>query len=508
MNLRRRTTHLSLLGCLTSIVLLTACNPVAPPVTVDAETGFAPAPVEQLSIDQSPPDPIDIETPLIPELVESVTDAVQPTEVVDTPEPEPAADEDTPNVNGFVHPGVLVDIDQLSMARAKIADGEQPWTAAFARMRDSGGSVATPTRKYWRFSSLDYPPAPVTEVRCMGSIGRSYAATHPEMNLSDSGCREQTDDAMAAYTHALMWYFTGNPAYAEKSIEIMNAWASTLREIKFDQPRTDKRQQIYAGGLLQAAWTGQIFPRAAEIIRYTYDGWNSTDVAQFEDFLETVIYPVIKDGWSGGANALMSFPEAIMGIGVFNNNRAIFESGVDMWRQNVKTIIYMPSDGSQPIAPHSMYGGANTKGYWFDPSEYLPGLGGETGRDLSHTMMGFGAMSNGAQTASIQGVDLFGEEQDRIVTAYELHAKWINEYLDEKRRLGGTEPSINWRPGGWVNPNFKIGGTAYANGWEITYNHFAELKNVAMPETSRLIPRLRPSGPAMTMIWETVTHAR
>lgn len=492
----RRTS--TLIATLLGTILLAACYPVAPPVDSNPDEKSTPVPTAKIVFVSD--EEADSPTSTVPEVVE-------PGDVVEDPEVAPEVIVPEENPSGFTHPGVLVGAEQLSSARAHIANGDQPWASAFVRMRDSGGSSAIPGRKHYRFASLDYPPKPVREVRCWAGTGKAYAQAHPELGLTESGCKEQTDDAQAAYTHALMWYFTGNPAHAEKAIEIMNAWSSTLTEIKFDQPRTDKNQQIFANGLLQAAWTGQILPRAAEIIRYTYDGWAEADIARFESMLRDVIYPVIKDGWTGGANGLMSYAEAIMGMGVFTNDRAMFDSGVAMWRKNVKTIIYMPSDGQQPIPPHPMYGGAKTNSYWFSPSSYIAGLAGETGRDLSHTMLGLGAMSNGAATAGIQGVDLFGEEQDRIVRAYELHADWINQYLDEKSRLGGKEPAPSWRPSGWVNPNFFIGGTAYAAGWEVAFNHYTKVAGVKMLRTAQLIPRLRPSGPAMTLIWETVTHA-
>lgn len=493
------------MGTVLGVILLAACNPTAPPI--DKTFDESPAPVVQ-------PAPVRGIKPVVDrnDRVEAPAEDPSPADPAEEPAlPEvqaPDPDLSSGSTSGFTHPGILVGADQLSTVRTHIQNGDEPWASAFTRMRDTGGTTATPTRRHYKFASLDYQPAPVTEVRCWAGTGRAYASAHPELNLSESGCREQTDDAMAAYTQALMWYFTGNRAHAEKAIEIMNAWSSNLREIKFDQPRTDRNQQIFSNGILQAAWAGQLLPRAAEIIRYTYDGWKQADVSRFETMLRDVVHPVIANGWTGGANGLMSYAEANMGIGVFLDDREIFDSGVAMWRTNVKTVIYMPSDGAQPIVPHPMYAGSNTSSYWFSPSRYIAGLSGETGRDLSHTMMGLGAMSNGAATAELQGVRLFEEEQSRIVRAYELHADWVNQYLDEKARIGGKEPASNWRPSGWVNPSFFLGGTAYMTGWEVAFNHYTEVEGVAMPRTAQLISRLRPSGPAMTMIWETATHAR
>ncbi len=39
------------------------------------------------------------------------------------------------------------------------------------------------------------------------------------------------EDHKAAYLNAVMWCLTGNEAHAKKTIEILNAYAGTLREI-------------------------------------------------------------------------------------------------------------------------------------------------------------------------------------------------------------------------------------------------------------------------------------
>ncbi len=444
----------------------------------------------------------------------TTTTTVRPTTTTTTTAPtttttaRPTTTTTPPSSGGFVHPGILVDRAQLDTVKAKVAAGQEPWASAFAKVQNSGGSSATAMRSQtYRFSSLSYPPKPVPVVRCFAGTGRTYAALHPELGLSEAGCREQTDDAMAAYTHALLWYYTGNQAHANKAIEIMNAWSSTLTEILFDQPRTDKNQQIYANGKLQAGWTAQLLTRAAEIVRYSNAGWSSGDIARFSKMLDEVFLPMVITGWTSQANWLMTFAEATINIGVFNNDRAAFNAGVAYWREKVPTVIYMPSDGANPIPPHKMFDtAAKISTYWYNPTKYIPGLTEETGRDLSHMTMGLGAMSNAAATAAIQGVDLFGEQQARIVAAYELNAGFVNQYLDEKARLGANPPS-SWRPTGWVNPNFAIGGQAYTTGWEVAYDHYVKGRGLSMPNTARLVQRFRPTGTALHLSWETLTSA-
>jgi hypothetical protein len=221
--------------------------------------------------------------------------------------------------------------------------------------------------------------------------------------------------------------------------------------------------------------------------------------------LDTVYLPLTKSGWSGGANWLATLADATIEIGVFNNNRTTFDAGVAQWRAYTPTIIYMPSDGATPIAPSSAYNGSAINGYWYNPTKYVAGLEGETLRDISHMMLGMGSISSAAETARIQGVDLFGEQRDRIVAGYELNAGYVNQYLDQVAALG--KPASTWTPQGWPGSTFSVGGTAFGQGWEVAFNELAKGRGISMPNTAKLVQRLRPSGTGMQNSWETLTNA-
>src|SRR5204863_4454270 len=133
--------------------------------------------------------------------------------------------------------GVLVDSAQRDCEKAEIAGGAAPWKAAFAKARASKWGAPT------------YATQPLAVVQC-------GAYSNPNI-----GCSEELGDAIAAYTQALLWYFTGDATYAQKSVEIMNAWSAMLTG------HTDHNAP------LQSAWASEVWPRAAEIIRYTSDRW-------------------------------------------------------------------------------------------------------------------------------------------------------------------------------------------------------------------------------------------
>jgi len=122
------------------------------------------------------------------------------------------------------------------------------------------------------------------------------------------------NDANAAHQNAIMWAITGDRRYADKAIEIVNAWSSTLQSI------TGKDAVLMAGlGPFKMI-------NAAEILRYTNSGWKEADIKQTEKHFKEVIYPVLKEfapfangNWDAAAMKTM------MAIAVFCNDRPMFE---------------------------------------------------------------------------------------------------------------------------------------------------------------------------------------
>lgn len=352
----------------------------------------------------------------------------------------------------FIHPGVQVDRAQLDFVKARLAAHAEPWNAAFAAMKTS------------RFASLNYKPRPRADVEC-GAYSKP-----------DLGCTDEKEDAIAAYTHALLWYFTADRAHAGKAIEIMNAWSAVLVK------------HTNSNAPLQAAWAASVFPRAAEIIRYTYDGWAKRDVEAFEKMLAKVYMPLVDHGSGSNGNWELSMIEASMGIAVFLDDRAAFNTAVKLWRKRVPAYVYLTSDGPTPVAPPQ--GNKNWHKFWYDQTKLVDGLSQETCRDLGHVQYGLAAMTNAAETATIQRVNLFAEQAPRLRATYEFHAKWLN-----KSAVPG------WLCGG------KLDAVSPDPMWEVGYNALVNRQGLDLPETKRLIQKIRPTKADHHMAWETLTHA-
>ncbi len=365
-----------------------------------------------------------------------------------------AADGGVIVANGFVHPGVLVSKGMLDFVKQKLGAHAEPWQSALTRVEADA------------LAQLPYTPEPRAVVTC-------GAFSNPS-----EGCTEELADAAAAYTQALLWYHSGSRKYADSAIAILNAWSSTLTAHEGDN------------GALQAAWAAELFPRAAEIIRYSNAGWQKSDVDRFATLLTTVFLPQLANGSSANGNTELSMSDALVNIGVFTNDRDIFDEGVALWRHRTPAYVYLSSDGPVPLLPPHGITLDALLDFWFEPAKFVDGLAQETCRDLQHTQLGLAAMINAAETASIQGVDLFSAEEPRITAALELHAGLLN---------GTSLPTSLC--------SVALSAATPAPTWEIGFNHYATTRGLALPSTSALLQKLRPTGVDHDLAWETLTHA-
>ena len=316
----------------------------------------------------------------------------------------------------FQHPGILLNRAQLDLIKQRVAAGAEPQQTAFAAL------LASP------YAALDYAPSPRATVEC-GPYSKP-----------DLGCKDERRDAVAAYSQALAWYVTGNERYARNAIRIMNAWANTLSGGHTNE-----------NGEAQAAWAGSVWPRAAEIIRYTSNFWQPEEIARFRKMLVTQYVPSLVNGADENGNKELAMAEALINIGVFNDDRVTFANGVRMWRGRAPCVIYLKSDGPAPIAPPN---GLTESAKWSNKNKLIPyvdGLLQETMRDPHHANMAFSSIVNAAETARQQGLDLYGEQGARIMAALEYQAQYLapNSAQAPEKLEFDLEPT-----------------------WEIAFNHF------------------------------------
>lgn len=213
----------------------------------------------------------------------------------------------------FTHPGMLHTISDLKAIKERILSKKEPWQTAWMQLKSS------------ELSSLNYQPKPFRVV------------SNGSYNRPDIGGSDFVRDGAAAYTMALLWYVEQKKEYAEKAIEILDAWSMTLDSV------VNHNRQLKVG-------TGGIkYLNAAEILRYTYTGWGKKAQQRFEDMVYNIWYPVIKD-WTPRYNGNWDAANAqtLMCIGIFLNRRDIFDNAcrqiTDGPTNGPSNIIFMKTD--------------------------------------------------------------------------------------------------------------------------------------------------------------------
>jgi hypothetical protein len=355
----------------------------------------------------------------------------------------------------FAHPGVGVSRAQLDFVRAKVQAGAQPWTNAFNQAKNS------------TYASLSRTPKPRAVVEC---------GPYSNPNL---GCTDEREDAIAAYTDALLWYLTRDDRYAQKSIQLMDAWSATIRD------------HTNSNAPLQTAWSASSWPKAAEIIKHVYGNWPNS--GRFATMLRTVYVPKMINGSNSNGKWELSMTEALQGIGVFLEDRTVYDKAISLFRLRVPAYVYLESDGALPKTVPSQNLNTRDKivNYWQGQPTFVTGLTQETCRDFTHTGYGISSISHVLETARFQGIDMYPEFGERLRQALGFQSKW-------ERNL---EPVPSWLCKGTLNRG--LGPIT-----EVGYNALHTRLGIAMTNTQYITETRRPAGSNNLFVaWETLTHA-
>ncbi|MDB5211443.1 MAG: hypothetical protein JWQ30_2270 [Sediminibacterium sp.] len=316
------------------------------------------------------------------------------------------------NTKPFVHPGMMQNRQSLELMKQKVLSGEAIWQTAFNNL-----TKETP---------LDFVPEPRAHI----SVG-AYGA-------NSSGGREYGKSATMAYNYALVWSITGKKIYADKAIEILNAWSPVLWD--FD----DNNAKLNVG------LSAPLYLNAAEILKYSNSGWKEKDIIQFKRMVLTVFYPTIKDFFTeANGNWDASIINTLLCIGVFTDNRAIFNAAAER---------YYRGPGNSGITKYI----------------YPNGQIQETTRDWDHVQLGIGEFAKAAQVAWTQGLDLYGAANNRLALGFEYAAKFMT---------GGEIPVY-----GILSTRAK---EKFRDIYESVYHHYREVKGIDMPFTAGVLEKTR-----------------
>lgn len=393
---------------------------------------------------------------------------------------------------GFTHPGVFNSLDSLKSTKARVLAGEAPWAANFKQLASSP-LIKRGTPDFTRFGSAG--AADPTTRACSAKDSKGCVSACGSFNSDPStGCADQQADSRAVYGLALMHWYTGDAKYAQRAIAILNAYSKQFKG------------STGSNGPLMTAWTAALMTRGAELIRYTYKPASSEkkfDVEGYANLLRKVFVPTLTsfDYGKYNGNWKLSAAEGLMSAAVFLDDRNLYDRAVGMWRERTRAYIYMSTDGVLPARPQNDAGmyqtPATLRCQWLDNKakacqtdpvkdpggRFQNGQAQETCRDLGHTSMGLGGIINTAETAWIQGEDLYGEQQQRIISGV-LHSVGIAQ---------------NYRARGWPAA-FCAGTEELSSNMSLSelpvdtfYNAFAVRKSMKLPAIS--IPGYPAPGP-------------
>ena len=384
-----------------------------------------------------------------------------------------AAAPEAASVSGvFRHPGLLVTEDGFTRIRQLIAAGQQPWTDWWNKLCSD------------RVTSLDAKPNPLAAV---------YRADNSKFAMYR--------DIQRAWCLAIRWRLSDDARYADKTIETLDAWASTLQEIGTVPPGSTAHDDHTF--ILLAGMQGHQWAQSGEIMR-GYSGWAPEALARFQDMLLRVFAGICENrlknpSLGSHANWDMSSLCGALAIGVFCDRPDLYRLACDYYAGNNRGNMTMFGNGSVMHSVYFMHPGH--MGQWE-----------ESGRDQGHSTLGMSLGGDLLEMAWSQGDDLYGMHNNRFLAAAEYVAR--SNLLDDNGRTypmpyaHEQDPS---QPHTWlwtqVNQSFQHG----RNAWEPIYNHYVNRMGLAAPNVARMVVQCEPnywSGNGDDMVYPTLTQRR
>lgn len=347
----------------------------------------------------------------------------------------------------FVHPGMLSTEDDFVRAKKLVNDHTSPAVDSWSLLQTS------------RYAAANYAPSAVDKVvRGNPSWGKdNYSLLFR--------------DAAAAYQLAVRWKISGNVDYANASIKILDAWASTLTNV------IGTSDKYLASGLY-----GYELANAAEIMR-TYPGWKQ--LPQFQAMMLKVFYPMNHDfltahngygdaGLHYWANWDLANIASMMAIGILTDRHDIYTESLDYVRNG-------KGNGAFNHAMWVTYPGVGKE----------PGLAQvqESGRDQGHSTLDIGLIGVICQMAWNQGDDLFSFNHNLALKASEYVAKYNLLYevpwTDYTTSDGSIQTRISSASRGSTRPI-----------WTLIYNHYVGIKHLEAPYTKKMMDNFGPEAGA------------
>ncbi|HEY8932961.1 MAG TPA: discoidin domain-containing protein [Rariglobus sp.] len=349
--------------------------PVPPPAPAPAPSGtneIANLPAEAEVQAEAPPEDVVTEDPASqvpggetttaePAQAEQETPAPATDAISPTPQPGPSIKGVAFPTPRYASPGVILNRQDLETLKANLK--REPWKSGFEMLSNEGRS------------KLDYKMAgPFAEIK-----------RAPNENLWP-----WRGDMIAIWNLSRMWYFTGNPAYAQKAHDILLAWATT--HTKFGG-----RESMLDLGDYAICFVG-----GADILRGTWPGWTRADTAAVKKYFNDVLIPASNpygESQFGAANkgALALCAKGLMAI--FNEDTPMLKTVV----AQIRSLAHIGLRSSNDL-----------------------GMIGDSLRDQGHAHGQLVSLATLAEALWKQGIDIYSDYDNRLLAAGEYFAR-VNE---------------------------------------------------------------------------------
>ncbi|WP_328753250.1 alginate lyase family protein [Streptomyces sp. NBC_00285] len=345
--------------------------------------------------------------------------------------------------SAFAHPGLLHTRADLDRMAAKVKAGAAPYTAGFAKLTAN------------RHAQSGWTPNPQATVYRGAGSPQNYATLY--------------NDIHAAYQNGLRHHVSGDDAYADTAVAILNAWSAKLTSVEGSADR-----------FLAAGLYGYQFANAAELVRDHPD----FDLSRFQEMLAKVFAPlsddflvrhngaVVTNYWTNWDLCAMA---CVLATGIFCDDSSQVARAVDYFKHGeglgaIRNAIPVVSDDGL--------------------AEWL-----EAGRDQGHALLGVGLMGTFCEMAWNQGYDLYGYDDSRFLKGAQYVAKWSMggevSYTANTRAKGAI--------GGWSGRETASAAAGVDPAmtrpiWAMIANHYTKRRGLSAPYVTRVAARSTPEG--------------
>lgn len=250
-------------------------------------------------------------------------------------------------------------------------------------------------------------------------------------------------DGPMCYRLTLKYLITGSNLFADKTLEIVEAWIDTCTECSGDNAQ------------LSASWSQVNFARCVELLSHFYNNDKVKRIKKkYLEWYDRVMSPAVEKqvtwkfqiGSTGSydtyTNWHVAILEAKLQVALLRDDIKTVQESLQTFKKILPEIIEKPFK----LCNETIY------------------------RDVMHGCMSLGSLVNIAEIAWHQGVDLYSFKDNLLRDAIEATAAICIGELPK----GLPVPTLN-----------KVQYWPYC--WYISYHHYVHRKKMAMPETKKLI---------------------